>query len=163
MAVEGPKQRDTRGVVIGVEELKRLRLKLTALADKLGASTALAEAIGAQQRDSAKRRIKLTKRGPDGKQWAPWSERYAKSRGRQHSLLVDTRALEQSMTYNVVSPLEVEVGSNLKYARAHLRGRPEIKLPARPYLDTDGGFADSRDRAELRDIVRAFLKEGLGL
>jgi hypothetical protein len=158
-----PRQRDVRGVVIGVRELEKLRLRVKDLESKLGGSLDLVKAIGAQQRDAAKRRILQTKKAPDGKSWAPWSERYAKTRKKQHSLLVGERHLETSMTFEPVSPGEVIVGSPLVYARALLLGYPQRKLPARPYLDTGSGFADSRDRDELRDIVRAFMKKGLGI
>jgi phage virion morphogenesis protein len=155
----GPAQRDTRGIVIGIRELERVREKFADLETALKESTELADAIGEQQVASAKRRIRQTKKSPEGKPWQPWSQKYAKTRKRQHSLLIASGALRDSITHHVLSPGEVEVGSNLDYARAHLMGTEDI--PARPYLDTEGGFADPHDRAEIRDILRDFLRDEL--
>jgi phage virion morphogenesis protein len=154
------RQRDTRGIVIGVNELERLREKFEHLEQALKQSTDLADAIGQQQEDSARRRLRETKRTPEGKVWQPWSRKYAKTRNpSKHSLLVSKGRLADSLTHVVISPSEVEVGSNLAYAAAHLYGTDDI--PARPYLDTAGGFADPHDRAELRDILREFLDREL--
>jgi phage gpG-like protein len=72
--------------------------------------------------------------------------------------------LADSLTHNVVGKEAVEVGSNMIYAGRHLFGDYGFvgpvrggRIPARPYLDTNGGFADASDRDEIRDIVRAFL------
>lgn len=148
-----PYQSQSRGIVIGMEQLERLKRGAAALAANAH-STQLADAIGQQQEDAARRRIRETKRSPTGKRWEKWSERHADTRSSEHSLLVESGALADSMTHNVIGPLEVQVGSNLEYAAAHLFGVPEHHLPARPYLDTDGGFADPRDREEIRDILR---------
>lgn len=152
----GPAQRETRGIVIGIRELERLREKFAHLEEALKQSPELADAIGEQQVASAKRRIRQTKKSPEGKPWKPWSQKYAKTRKRQHSLLIATGSLRDSITHNVLSPGEVEVGSNLDYARVHLMGSEDV--PARPYLDTEGGFGDPHDRAEIREILRDFLR-----
>ena len=154
------RQRDTRGVVIGVQELEKLRARFAHMRGALSSSVWLAEKIGDQQEQSARRRIRETKTSPSGKRWDPWSKKYAKTRKPSQSLLVSSGDLADSITHVVRSPSEVEVGSNLDYAAAHLYGTES--LPARPYLDTEPGFADSHDREELRDIVREFLKMELG-
>jgi phage virion morphogenesis protein len=158
-----PYQKDTPGIVIGMHELETLRKRFSDLQYVLGANTDLADAIGEQQAASAKRRIMDTKRDPAGRRWKPWSERYAKTRETQHSLLMSTGALHDSITHQVVDAAQVRVGSNLVYAGVHLFGSSgKQKIPARPYLDTAPGFADSRDRAEIRDVLRYFFKrEGL--
>ncbi len=157
-----PYQAESRGVVIGMHELAALRKRFAEVSEQLTGDADLADAIGDQQESSARRRISQTSRSPAGKAWAPWSERYKKTRRPQHRLLVSSGKLRDSIEHNVLSNLEVEVGSNLGYARVHLYGSApgqKPKIPARPYLDTEPGFADPRDRAELRDILRAFWVE----
>jgi phage virion morphogenesis protein len=152
MAVQG----QNRFITIGTRELERL-IQRVALATDADTHDML-DAIGQQQEDSARRRIGETKMGPNGKRWAPWSASYAKTRGAQHSLLVGEGNLRDSLTHSIIDKSSVEVGSNLVYAGRHLFGDHNGgRIPARPYLDTDGGFADPSDRDEIRDIVRGFL------
>jgi phage virion morphogenesis protein len=147
-------------VVIGLHEMERLRKRFADLAHAMGDTTALADAIGDQQEQSARRRIRETKRAPNGKRWKAWSRSYAKTRGPQHSLLVGEGDLADSITHTVVSPLEVQVGSNLAYAGVHLFGSK--KMPQRAFLDTEPGFADQSDRRELREVIRDFWEQELG-
>lgn len=158
-------QSTSRAVVIGVHELEELRKRVTeaAHADMFP----LLDAIGQQQEDSARRRITQTKRSPEGKAWQPWSRDYAKTRGPQHSLLRSEGHLADSLTHQVIGGEAVDIGSNLVYAGIHLYGSEDFvgpvrggRMPARPYLDTEPGFADSRDRQEICDILRDFA-EGL--
>lgn len=157
-----PRQSEGGAVVIGLHEMVRLRQRFMDLAHAMGETTDLVDAIGDQQANSAKRRIRETKRAPDGRRWKPWSERYAKTRDARHSLLVNEGHLADSITHEVVNPGEVLVGSNLAYAGVHLFGSQKKNIPARPYLDTNGGFADPSDRRELREVIRAFWEEELG-
>lgn len=114
----------------------------------------LLDAVGQQQEDAARKRITRTKRTPGGTRWKAWSRDYARTRGPQHSLLRDTGELADRMTHvEDVSAASVEVGSPMEYAGAHLFGKR-----ARPYLDTDGGFADPHDRAELLDLLEMFIE-----
>lgn len=157
-----PRQAEAGAVVIGLHEMERLRRRFQDLAEAMGDTDRLTRAIGDQQMNSARRRIRETKRAPDGKRWRAWSAAYAKTRGAQHSLLVSEGHLADSITYEVTSPGEVLVGSNLKYAGVHLFGSAKKGIPARPYLDTHGGFADPADRRELREVIRHFwIEEGL--
>jgi phage gpG-like protein len=150
-----PYQESSSGVVIGMQQWERLQRNVADLQRALPPhSTVLADRIGQQQEDSARRRIRETKRSPSGKRWPVWSPSYRKTRGPEHSLLVDTGALADSMTHVVLSPIEVAVGSNLTYANAMLFGVPHLRIPAREYLDTGGGFADPHDREEIRDLLR---------
>lgn len=127
----------------------------------------LLDAIGQQQEDSARRRIAETKVSPSGTPWAPWSAKYAATRGSQHSLLRGEGDLEDSLGHKVVGKLgmfgfagaAVDVGSNLEYAMVMLYGSQANNTPARPYLDTDGNWADPRDKAEVGDIIVDFLAE----
>ena len=148
-----PYQASSRGIVIGMEQLERLKRGAAAMANAPHAHQ-LADHIGQVMEDNARKRIRETKRAPSGKRWKPWSDSYKQTRGPQHSLLVGEGDLADSITHVVHGPLEVEVGSNLDYAAAHLFGLPDQGLPARPFLDTDGGFADASEREEIRDVLR---------
>lgn len=148
----------SNAITIGTRELEQLiaRVRDASEADTYD----MLDAVGQQQEDAARRRILETKRSPGGERWAPWSEAYARTRGPQHSLLRNEGHLADSLTHNVVGKDAVEVGSNMVYAGRHLFGDGFVlrgRIPARPYLDTDGKFADPQDREELRDIVRDFL------
>ncbi len=158
-------QEGTGAVVIGIREFQELMAKVGRAVTDSTDVYKLLDNIGQQQEDAAKRRIYETKRGPDGKRWAPWSESYAETRKGGQTLLRNKGHLGDSIDHVVDAPRAVEIGSNLEYANAHLfgvtytrmRDRAEITIPARPFLDTDGGFADSSDRDEIRDFVREFL------
>jgi phage gpG-like protein len=129
----------------------------------------LLDDIGQQQEDSARRRLTSTKTSPSGTPWADWSPGYAKTRDSNHSLLEAEGDLADSMAHVVVGKLgmfgfagaAVDVGSNLEYAAVHLYGSTELNIPARPYLDTDGAFADPRDAAEVRQLITDFIAEQL--
>jgi phage virion morphogenesis protein len=155
-----PYQSGSGAIVIGLQQLERLKRGALQLA-KNAQNVELADRIGQQQEDSARRRIRETKSTPSGTKWKPWSKGHAATRGAHHSLLVESGALADSLTHYVVNPLEVQVGSNLVYAAPHLYGSEDGRIPARPFLDaeggfadTDGGFADAHDREEIRDILR---------
>jgi len=122
----------------------------------------LLELVGEQQVSAAQTRISRTKKSPSGARWAPWSPRYAQTRGTQHSLLVGEGSLRDSLTQQRDGRAAVLVGSTMEYAAAHLYGYPQRGLRARPFLDTDGGFADPEDRAELRGLVEDWISEELG-
>lgn len=145
-------------IVIGARQFDLLRDRIDrASRAELGA---MLGAIGQTLEDSTRRRIAETKRGPDGRRWKAWSERYAKTREANHSLLRDSGALHDSLTHQVdETGKAVVVGSNLVYAGRHLFGDDEPGgIPARPYLDIDGQISDSHDREEIRDIVRDFIQ-----
>jgi phage virion morphogenesis protein len=148
-------QASTRAIVIGVRELEKLAAVVAASKDH--ELHDMLDAIGAQQEDAARRRIGETKTSPDGKKWPAWSKEYAASRGPGKTLLQSTGQLRDSLTHVIDGKEAVEVGSNLSYAARHLFGDAVPGIPRRSFLDTEPGFADSRDREEIRDIVRDFL------
>lgn len=86
-----------------------------------------------------KHRIAAEKSAPDGTPWAPWSDDYATSRHRGHSLLVGDGHLLGSINWQDQGD-QIEVGSNLVYAAIHqFGGTPDMApgpraIPARPYL-----------------------------
>jgi phage virion morphogenesis protein len=157
-------QSTTGAVVIGTRELEALiaRVRAAEAADTFE----MLDAIGDQQENAARRRLFDTKTAPDGRHWAPWSKAYAKTRGPGKSLGRDAGHLGDSMTHVVDGKDAVLVGSNMVYAGAfqhgldytRMRDRAHVSMPGRPYLDTEPGFADSRDRDEIREITRDFLR-----
>jgi phage virion morphogenesis protein len=109
--------------------------------------------VGQLVEDQTRRRIIDEKVSPDGTRWAPWSRRYAATRGNEHSLLVGegNPGLLESIT-NHTADETAKVGSNLVYAATHQMGRGGI--PARPYL----GVSDA-NRLEIEDLVIGRVEE----
>ncbi len=113
----------------------------------------LIDVSGAVIESSVKRRLNDEKTAPDGTPWPEWSEEYAATRGSEHSLLVDSNALLESVQ-SFSSGTEAIVGSNLVYAARRQFGGEELGYddPARPFL----GLSDL-DEADLLDISADFL------
>lgn len=103
----------------------------------------LLEAVGAIVESQTRRRIADEKTAPDGKKWEEWSEAYAASKhgaddshephpgalreSQGHSLLVLDGGLLDSIQF-LVTGEEVQVGSNLEYARRQNAQRPFLGL-----------------------------------
>lgn len=109
--------------------------------------------IGAMLLTSTQDRFEK-EQAPDGSPWEP----LATPVGRP--ILRDTVRLYQSLTY-AVDRNQVEVGSNVVYARIHQLGGETgrghaAKIPARPYL----GMSKADEREAL-EIVTDYLKGGL--
>lgn len=107
--------------------------------------------IGAVLTTSTQLRFE-TGKGPGGQAWTP-SIRAAAEGG---LTLVDRGSLRDSIVHRA-SAQEVEVGSNLVYARIHQLGGKagrgkKTTLPARPYL----GLSDS-DQDRVRLILARFI------
>jgi phage virion morphogenesis protein len=101
---------------------------------KLGRNPApLLDAMGALVESQTRQRITSTKTAPDGKKWAPWSEKYAVTRHGGHSLLRNEGDLLDAIQH-LVSGDTSEVGANLEYAATHQYGDRKRGIPARPYL-----------------------------
>ena len=64
-------------VEFDVEGVRYLSLGLNAMQRYLGDTRGLMRQLGAAVESQTKRRIQDEKRGPDGRRWPPWSERYA--------------------------------------------------------------------------------------
>lgn len=73
-------------------------------------------------------RIKKEKRSPDGEPWQAWSEGYAATRKRRHSLLVDTKDLMKTIRSVRQGSASRSVGSPMKYAPHVQKVRPFIGL-----------------------------------
>lgn len=114
----------------------------------------LLDVIGGAVESQTQRRISDEKRSPAGIPWPAWSPDYAKTRHGNQSLLVSggNPGLLTSITHNVITDTEVEVGTPLIYGATHQFGDPERHIPQREYL----GISD-QDGVELERIVADFV------
>jgi len=124
---------DSEGEIIAA--LERLR----AAAGNL--RPALAE-IGEYLLQSTEGRFRA-QAGPDGAPWAPLSPGYAKRKKRNRSLILVLNGYLADFQAPQVAAESVSVGTDLPYGAAHQFGRPDINLPARPFLGLDA--ADERE------------------
>jgi phage virion morphogenesis protein len=114
---------------------------------------------------SSQERIKTEKTAPDGTPWDPWSTRYARTRGAQHSLLVGRGGgnnLRES-TQNYTTGTTVRVGNNLVYSAIHQMGGEienawgrgiKVTMPARPYLGLS-----AHDRTAIEALIADTITE----
>ncbi len=130
-------------------------MMLNALGDDRRLAEGLAQ-IGGLIESQTRERF-TTKIAPGGEPWAPWSERYAASRRRGHSLLVAEGHLRDSIMWELDAD-ELRVGSNLVYAAIHqFGGTPDMHpgpaaIPARAYL----GLSDA-DVVEIEDELEHWI------
>ena len=119
---------------------------------------ALVFAIGELMVTQTKTRIADEKRGPEGEDWAPWSDAYATTRSARHSLLVGegNPGLLESIA-NHSAGFDAIVGTNLVYAAIHQfggdTGAGHAPIPARPYLGLSG-----ENRREIEEMVTDSLE-----
>lgn len=131
---------------------------LDTLAQALGATGPLLEAVGAVVESQTRRRIAAEKEGPNGEPWPEWSARHAKTRHRGHRLLESEGLLLDSIHYELRGDA-VEVGSGLVYAAIHQFGGEEAGqpgLPARPFLGLG-----TDDEVEIIDVLTDFGRKAM--
>lgn len=92
---------------------------------------------------------------PGGNPWTPSRRAIAES----GLTLVDSGALRDSITY-AAGAREVEIGSNLIYARIHQLGgeagrNKAVSLPSRPYLPDPA--ADDEEQSIVKEILVDFI------
>ncbi|MCP1375388.1 phage virion morphogenesis protein [Dyella lutea] len=115
----------------------------------------LMDGVGAEVASQWKRRIEFEKTTPQGVAWAPWSNRYKKTRTAGQSLLFSERHLWDSITHLLsLDGKEVDVGSNLIYARTQNKGRG--KIPARQFAGLS-----SENKQDLREIANDWINQQL--
>ncbi len=107
--------------------------------------------------EQTRNRIRYEKTAPDGTPWAPWSEFYARKRQANHSLLVNSSRLVESI-YGSHTAKSARAHSNLVYANTHQFGNSDKNIPARPFI----GLSDE-NREELREAGIDYLKSVLGI
>lgn len=81
---------------LGARGLQELIDRVTQIEKRLKATGTLKRQISKLLLEQTRRRFK-TKTDPDGAAWAPWSDNYAATRSARHSLLIDSRALLNSI------------------------------------------------------------------
>lgn len=139
--------------------IERLQARIGRLANP--DRRALGEQLGSLVESQTRRRLSEDQESPDGVPWAPWTPDYAKSRHGGQSLLQGEGDLIDSITFDVQND-QVEVGSNLIYARIHQEGGEAgmapgpAGIPARPYL----GFSND-NLAEIQAVADRWLDRHL--
>ena len=130
---------------------REIRDGLRALEDRLGNLRPFYLDIGEALLNSTRERF-TTQTAPDGSPWAPLSPSY-KQRKKKHPDLILTLNgyLRGTLNYSATKD-ELRIGTPMIYGAAHQFGRPEINLPARPFL----GLSDD-DHAMILDALADWL------
>lgn len=130
----------------------------------------LLEVIGDTLVKSAKRRIKSTKKDPDGKKWPEYKQstiNFNKRRGvsnNRSNMLYRSKNLHDSISHEVNSQLILNLGSDLPYARAQNFGNPRNKffgkarapIPKREFLGIS-----RQDEQKILNIIGKYLAGSL--
>lgn len=140
------------GVTVEIE-VGELRRVLRSLAD-FDPQDALVD-IGELIEMQVRHRIDEEKTAPDGTEWPAWSPRYAATRGSQHSLLIDTGSMLDSIEYQVGRG-SVTVSAFTVYAATHQYGDDKRGIPARPFL----GLSDENIE-EIGDVLRSAFADAV--
>lgn len=90
------------------------------------------ELLGESLAEDARIRLEDDSSGPDGRQWAAWSENYARTRSASDKLLYSSGALADSIESRMRGGV-MQLESDVPYALAHQHGYPGTNLPARPF------------------------------
>ncbi len=138
--------------------LKRLSAAIQNYADL--DRRALLDQVGGLLENQTKRRIEEDKTSPEGLPWQPWSERYAKTRHSNQSLLIGEGHLKDGITHNVLSENELEWGSPEIYSTVQQLGWPDRNIPARAYLGISTADGIEIERATA-DYLAAQAEKGL--
>lgn len=109
--------------------LKALLAKLTRVEKAFQSPGALKRSLGRMLVAQTRRRLLEEKTSPDGIQWAPWDPGYAATRGAQHSLLMDSHAMLNSIRASVTKD-GASVHSDVAYAARQNAARPFLGLSA---------------------------------
>lgn len=147
------------GIQWHLPDLAALQLRIDALAHM--DTRQMMDAIGHEVETQTKRRIAEEKTSPKGEAWPAWSERYAATRHAGQSLLQNEGHLLDSITHVVeLTGKDVEIGSNLVYARIQQFGGAGVGkpgLPARPYLGVS-----EENRMDIHSVASHWLDHHLG-
>lgn len=120
----------------------------------------LMDSIGAEVESQTRRRISDEKTSPAGVPWPQWSDAYAATRHSGQSLLQAEGHLLDSITHVVeLTGKDVDIGSNLVYARIQNDGGAEVgkpELPAREYVGLS-----SENRLDVAHVASDWLDHHL--
>lgn len=130
---------------------REIRDGLRALETKLGDLRPVFRDIGEALLNSTRERFN-TQTAPDGSPWAQLSPDYKKRKKKHADLILTLNGyLRGTLGYSATKD-ELRVGTPMIYGAAHQFGRPEINLPARPFL----GLSDD-DTAMILDALSEWL------
>jgi phage gpG-like protein len=128
------------------EGFDAVEIALKRLIDPSTAS--LRQQIARTSKDAVERRIETGKHDLNMLRWAPWSPRYAATRGTQHSLLVDTGDLLHSMEIKDAGLDETQMGTNIPYAEKNNNERTYMGLDKK-----DEGLVDRQIAAWIERVL----------
>jgi phage virion morphogenesis protein len=122
-------------------EIERMALRIRGLAQQIARPAGIMRTVAQGVEHQTAVRIHFEKRAPDGKPWAPWSPRYARTRKPGlHSLLMDTWAMVDERLDSKSTATTATVFDTAPYAGFHMTGTR--RMPARPFL----GISDANAR-----------------
>lgn len=117
----------------GGHELDHIERRLESLAER-SKKRKLLNLIAADVEDQTHRRLRKDKTAPDGTSWDAWSERYAKTRHGNQSLLMASGDLDDSIQ-SFIQGDRIHIGSDLPYAGVHQDGfSGAVNVPAHTRL-----------------------------
>lgn len=128
-----------------------VRAGLRALEAKLGDLTPFFRDVSEALLNSTRERFR-SQTAPDGSPWAALSPGYAARKRKNAGLILTLNGyLKGTLNYRADKD-SLRIGTPMIYGAAHQFGRPEIHLPARPFL----GLSDA-DTQYLRDTLAEYL------
>lgn len=153
---------------LDLRELRAMNEQIAAGLKRLAAADEerLLGELGVTLEGQAKERFEA-QRGPSGKGWEPWSERYRTRRAGDGGSILRRpgQDLFESITHEVAGG-KLRVGSAKAYAAVHQYGHTftnafgrgiSAEVPERPYLDTE--WKDEQAVAELGQTLEEWVRE----
>lgn len=142
-------------IEIDDRELEALSRRLARYVRRLDSPRPMMRTVAAMLESQTKRRIHDEKESPQGRDWAKWSERYARTRRSEHSLLIGRGDLEDSIANEYTDDI-AQAFTDREYGAAQQFGREEINLPTRPYFGLSKG-----NISEIEETVVDWLEGAL--
>jgi phage gpG-like protein len=138
------------------KEMERLAARIEQLKNQVTNPYAFTKALGETIVKQTEARFNATKASPAEIKWAPWSERYAKTRKGGDSLLVDISTHESGTEHlkdsfkPQIEAYAVTVSTEVPYAMFLHRGTKH--MPARPFVGLS-----RKNLAELEGVMQDVL------
>jgi phage virion morphogenesis protein len=142
-------------IQLQISNSAEVKAAFEALQAKLADLTPVFQDIGESMLNRTRERFR-SQTAPDGSPWAALSPDYAKRKKKNKDKILTLSGNLRGLLNYQAGPRSVRIGTPLKYGAAHQFGRPEIKLPARPFL----GLSTS-DEQELLEILNDHLQRAL--
>lgn len=122
--------------MIDARQIEQLALRLRGLLVQLQRPAGVMRTVAEGVEHQTRRRIFFEKRAPDGTAWRPWSEAYARTRGPEHSLLIDTRAMVEGINSRS-STRTATIFSTRPYAGKNQATRPFLGISEKNRRDIE--------------------------